>query len=44
RDLLFRRDLLKRLIGNSVPVTGLAEKRMGLTEIYREVATSDEGQ
>jgi len=40
----FRRDLLKSLIGADVPVAGLAERRLGLRDIYREVARSDEGQ
>jgi len=40
----FRHDLLKTLIGGDVPVAGLAERRLGLRDIYREVARSDEGQ
>ncbi|MBC6439917.1 MAG: ABC transporter ATP-binding protein [Rhodospirillales bacterium] len=44
RDAVFRRDLLRRLVGEGMPVTGLSEKKLGLTDIYREVAKSDEGQ
>ena len=40
----FRHDLLRRLIGEGVPVAGLAERRLGLRDIYREVARGDEGQ
>jgi len=43
-DASFRSDLLKQLVAKGVPVAGLSEKRMGLREIYREVATSDEGR
>jgi ABC-2 type transport system ATP-binding protein len=43
-DAALRRDLLADLVGRGVPVAGLSEKRMGLREIYREVATSDEGR
>jgi len=38
----FRHTLLKSLLDGGVPVSGLAERRMGLREIYREVAASDE--
>ena len=41
---VFRRDLLARLVGEGVSVSGLAERRLGLRDIYREVARSDEGQ
>ena len=40
----FRRDLLRTLVGQDVPVAGLAERRLGLRDIYREVARGDEGQ
>ncbi len=40
----FRRDLLRELVEKDVPVAGLSERRMGLRDIYREVATSDEGR
>jgi ABC-2 type transport system ATP-binding protein len=43
-DAALRRDLLAQLVGKGVPVAGLSENRMGLREIYREVATSDEGR
>ena len=42
-DAAFRRDLLLKLVSDGVPVSGLAERRMGLRDIYREVASSDEG-
>jgi ABC-2 type transport system ATP-binding protein len=40
----FRRDLLRELVGAGVPVAGLSERRLGLRDIYRDVATSDEGR
>ncbi len=38
RDVGFRRDLLRDLVGVGVPVIGLKEEMLGLREIYREVA------
>lgn len=40
----FRRTLLRDLISAGVPVAGLAERRLGLRDIYREVARGEEGQ
>ncbi|MDA0218632.1 MAG: ABC transporter ATP-binding protein [Proteobacteria bacterium] len=37
----FRHDLLRNLIGAGVPVASLAERRLGLRDIYREVARDD---
>lgn len=43
-DAAFRHRLLKVLIEGGVPVSGLAERRLGLRDIYRSVATADEGR